>query len=410
VLGDAEPRVFVTDPARRAEHAPAAARGGARIETLDDAGGGTLAEAAAAAVPLGAPVPRGPEDPAAILYTSGTTGRPKGAVLPHRALVSNAETLVEVWRFTAGDVLLHVLPVFHSHGLFVATNVLALAGGRLLLVPRFDPAEAVALMPRATAMMGVPTHYIRLLDQPGLGEAARGMRLFISGSAPLSAEVHRRFEALTGHRILERYGMTETNMNTSNPYDGERRPGTVGRPLPGIELRIADPASGRVLPPGEVGVIELRGPNLFSGYWRQPGKTAAEFRPDGFFITGDLGFIDEDGYVTIVGRARDLIISGGLNVYPKEIEELIDALPGVRESAVIGVPHPDLGEAVVAVVAPEPGAAIDTDAIRAALDGRLARFKLPKRVIAVDALPRNTMGKIQKAVLRERLRDLFAEG
>ena len=306
-------------------------------------------------------------------------------------------------------MLLHALPVFHTHGLFVATNVTLLAGGAMIFLPKFDSAEVLAALPRATAMMGVPTFYSRLLAEPGFTrESAAHMRLFVSGSAPLLAETHRAFDARVGSRILERYGMTETNMNTSNPLDGDRRAGTVGTALPGIEVRVAD-ADGRDVPRDEIGTVEVRGPNVFLGYWGMPEKTAEEMRPDGFFITGDLGQMSADGYLTIVGRSKDLVISGGLNVYPKEVEEAIDLLPGVAESAVIGVPHPDLGEAVVAVVAREPGADPNPEAILGGL-GDLAGFKRPKTVVIVDELPRNTMGKVQKAALRETHKGLFAGG
>lgn len=413
-LGDAEPRVFVCDPARRDALAPAAQKPGAAIETLGvwkspDASAGTLADRALAAPTAFEDVARGPDDLAAILYTSGTTGRSKGAMLTHENLASNARTLVEEWRFTGDDVLIHALPIFHLHGLFVATNTLLLAGGSMFFLPRFDPDQILALMPRATVMMGVPTFYTRLLQHPGLTrEATQGLRVFISGSAPLLAETHREWQARTGHAILERYGMTETNMNTSNPYDGERIAGTVGFPLPGVELRIADPETGRILGPDEIGMIEVKGPNVFKGYWRRPEKTAEEFRPDGFFITGDLGKIDARGYVHIVGRGKDLIITGGYNVYPKEIETEIDAIPGVIESAVIGVPHSDFGEAVTAVVVADKAKPVTEAGILAALEGRLARFKQPKRVFVVPELPRNTMGKVQKNVLRESYSRLFA--
>ncbi len=350
-------------------------------------------------------VPREDSDLAAICYTSGTTGRSKGAMLTHANLALNAATLTELWRFTADDVLIHALPIYHVHGLFVATNIVMTAGASMIFRPKFDAAEVLSLFPRATAIMGVPTFYTRLLAHPGLTKEAAGhMRLFVSGSAPLLAETHREWETRTGTAILERYGMTETGMNTSNPYDGERVAGTVGFPLPDVALRIADPGTGRELPQGEIGVIEVKGPNVFAGYWRMPDKTAAEFRPDGFFITGDLGVIDERGYVSIVGRGKDLIISGGLNVYPKEVEAEIDALPGVAESAVIGVPHPDLGEAVVAVIAGRGEEA----QVLAALSERLAKFKQPKRVLFAEELPRNAMGKVQKALLRERYGKLFA--
>jgi malonyl-CoA/methylmalonyl-CoA synthetase len=351
---------------------------------------------------------RAKDDLAAILYTSGTTGRSKGAMLTHENLVSNAEVLVDYWRFTADDVLIHALPIFHTHGLFVATNVALFAGARMLFQPKFDAEAVLSAMPRATALMGVPTFYTRLLDHPGLTRAAVSrMRVFISGSAPLLAETHERWREKTGHAILERYGMTETNMIASNPYDGERVAGTVGFPLPGVALRIAAPESGAPLPQGEVGVIEVKGPNVFKGYWRMPEKTAAEFRSDGFFITGDLGKIDERGYLHIVGRAKDLIISGGYNVYPKEVEVEIDAIAGVVESAVIGVPHKDFGEGVTAVVVREKGAAVDEAAILSALEARLARYKTPKRIIFVEELPRNAMGKVQKAALRESFAGIY---
>jgi malonyl-CoA/methylmalonyl-CoA synthetase len=392
-LGDAEPALFVGDPAR--------GKGAARTETLEAllaAGGADDFE----------DVPREPDDLAAILYTSGTTGRSKGAMLTHRNLASNAETLREAWRFTGEDRLLHALPIFHTHGLFVATNVSLLAGAAMLFLPAFDAGEVIRLLPQATTMMGVPTFYTRLLARPDFTRALTAhMRLFVSGSAPLSAETHREFEARTGHLILERYGMTETNMNTSNPYEGPRVAGTVGPPLAGVELRIADAATGEEVPQGEVGVIEVRGPNVFKGYWRMPEKTAEEFRPDGYFVTGDMGLVDEAGYVHIVGRAKDVVITGGLNVYPAEVEAAIEALPGVAECAVIGVPHPDFGEAVVAAVTAKDGAELDETSIREALADTLAAFKRPKRVVIAGSLPRNAMGKVQKAALREKHARLF---
>ncbi len=410
-LSDAAPRVFVCDPARRDSLAEIAAKAGAQVETLGvatgtDAPAGSLAEKAGAAKADFATVNRNPDDLAAILYTSGTTGRSKGAMLTHENLLSNAQTLVESWHFTAEDVLLHALPIFHTHGLFVASNTVMLAGGAMIFLSKFDPDLVFAHLPNATAMMGVPTFYTRLLNDERLTRKAAGhMRLFTSGSAPLLAETHREFEARTGERILERYGMTETNMNVSNPYEGERRAGTVGFPLPGIALRIADADSGKPVPNGGVGIIEVKGPNVFAGYWQMPEKTASEFRDDGFFITGDLGTIDKDGYVTIVGRSKDLVISGGYNIYPKEIELVIDELPGVTESAVIGVPHADFGEGVVAVVVGKQG--LKDDDITAPLKDKLARFKQPKAVVFVDELPRNTMGKVQKATLREKYADLL---
>lgn len=405
---DAEPRLIVCDPARVTEIGALAQASGAAIATLGNKGEGSLTDRASEAAMDFHDVARGPDDLAAILYTSGTTGRSKGAMLSHENLASNARVLVDLWRFTAADVLIHALPVFHTHGLFVATNVVLMAGASMLFETKFDPARIVSLLPRATVLMGVPTFYVRLLQQDGLNrQAAKNIRLFISGSAPLLAETHRAWRERTGHAILERYGMTETNMNTSNPYDGERRAGTVGFPVTGVSLRITNPESGETLAKGDVGMIEVRGPNVFCGYWRMPEKTKAEFRDDGFFITGDLGLIDADGYVHIVGRGKDLIISGGYNIYPKEVESEIDALPGVAESAVIGVAHPDFGEGVTAVVVRAPGSTISAAGIVEAIAGRLARYKHPKRVIFVDELPRNTMGKVQKNLLREAYKDLY---
>ncbi|WP_376702487.1 malonyl-CoA synthase [Mesorhizobium sp. ISC25] len=404
---DAEPRLVVCDPARVTEIGALAQASGAAVATLGSKGEGSLTDRASEAAVDFHDVARGPDDLAAILYTSGTTGRSKGAMLSHENLASNARVLVDLWRFTAADVLIHALPVFHTHGLFVATNVVLMAGASMLFETKFDPARIVSLLPCATVLMGVPTFYVRLLQQDGLNrQAAKNIRLFISGSAPLLAETHRAWRERTGHAILERYGMTETNMNTSNPYDGERRAGTVGFPLPGVSLRIADP-DGETLARGEVGMIEVKGPNVFCGYWHMPEKTRAEFRDDGFFITGDLGLIDPDGYVHIVGRGKDLIISGGYNIYPKEVESEIDALSGVAESAVIGVAHPDFGEGVTAIVVRTPGSAISAAGIVEAIAGRLARYKHPKRVIFVDELPRNTMGKVQKNLLRETYKDLY---
>ncbi|MER8960618.1 malonyl-CoA synthase [Mesorhizobium sp. M0701] len=405
---DAEPRLIVCDPARVTEIGALAQDSGAAVATLGSKGEGSLTDRASEAAVDFHDVARGPDDLAAILYTSGTTGRSKGAMLSHENLASNARVLVDLWRFTAADVLIHALPVFHTHGLFVATNVVLMAGASMLFETKFDPARIVSLLPRATVLMGVPTFYVRLLQQDGLNrQAAKNIRLFISGSAPLLAETHRAWRERTGHAILERYGMTETNMNTSNPYNGERRAGTVGFPVTGVSLRITDPESGETLAKGDVGMIEVRGPNVFCGYWRMPEKTKAEFRDDGFFITGDLGLIDADGYVHIVGRGKDLIISGGYNIYPKEVESEIDALPGVAESAVIGVAHPDFGEGVTAVVVRAPGSTISAAGIVEAIAGRLARYKHPKRVIFVDELPRNTMGKVQKNLLREAYKDLY---
>ncbi len=402
---DSGARLMLVDPGHKAALAPLAARLGIRLESLGE--GGSLDAIAAGCPAEFTPVDRADSDLAALLYTSGTTGRSKGAMMSHANLLSNARTLVGLWRFTPKDVLLHALPIFHTHGLFVACNVTFLSGAQMIFQPRFDLEAVIAALPRATAMMGVPTFYTRLLSDPRLSwDLAGHMRLFISGSAPLLAETHRAWAERTGQAILERYGMTETNMLTSNPYDGLRKPGTVGPPLPDVTLRIADPDTGTPLPQGETGMIEVRGPNVFQGYWQMPDKTAAEFRPDGYFITGDLGLVDSDGYVQIVGRAKDLIISGGFNVYPKEVEQVLDEMPGVLESAVIGVPHPDFGEGVLAVLA-GTGAGPDLEAVEAAMRDRLARYKQPKGYVLLDELPRNTMGKVQKAELRARFRDRF---
>lgn len=407
-LTDATPTILVCDPEKQAELLPIAkAAGVAQVFTIAEDETGTLPAARDEQKPGFEPVPRDALDLAAILYTSGTTGRSKGAMLTHRALASNSETLRDYWRFTQDDVLIHALPIFHTHGLFVATNITLMAGGACIFMAKFDAEAIMQAMPRATALMGVPTFYVRLLEMTGLADAARNMRLFVSGSAPLLADTHDKWREITGHAILERYGMTETNMNTSNPYDGARRAGTVGFPLPGVELKVTDPETGASLPKGEIGVLEVRGDNVFAGYWQMPEKTAEELREDGFFITGDLGKIDDDGYVHIIGRGKDLIITGGFNVYPKEIELLIDELPGVNESAVIGVPHPDFGEAVLAVVVPHAGATVSIDAIADGVAPKLARFKQPKKIVLVDALPRNTMGKVQKNILRETYKSAF---
>jgi malonyl-CoA/methylmalonyl-CoA synthetase len=408
-VSDSEPALLIGRPAQQdAMRAIATAHGVRRFETLGDDGGGSLAALVEEQSDMFVDAKAAPSDFATILYTSGTTGRSKGAMLSHANLRSNAAALVETWRFTSDDTLIHALPIFHAHGLFVATNVTLTAGGSMIFLPKFDPAEVLAWMPQASVMMGVPTFYTRLLDQPALTrELCANMRLFVSGSAPLLADTHIAFSKRTGHDILERYGMTETSMNTSNPYDGARVPGSVGLPLPGVEVRVTEADSARVLATGDIGMLEVRGPNVFSGYWRMPEKTASEFRADGFFITGDLGKIDADGYVWILGRGRDLIITGGYNVYPKEIELEIDALPDVLESAVIGIPHPDFGEGVAAVVVARPGSALDEAEIINALRGRLANYKLPKRVILAEELPRNAMAKVQKSALREQHAGLF---
>ncbi len=398
--------LMLVDSDQRPKMEPLAAQHGIRLETLGHAGSfDALTDGLAERF---TPASRTPDDLAALLYTSGTTGRSKGAMMSHDNLLSNARTLVDLWRFSDQDVLLHALPIFHTHGLFVACNVVFLSGAQMIFQPRFDLETVIEALPRATTMMGGPTFYTRLLDDPRLTQDLVGhMRLFISGSAPLLAETHKAWQDRTGQAILERYGMTETNMLTSNPYDGPRKPGTVGPPLPDVTLRITEPDNGTPLAQGETGMIEVRGPNVFKGYWQMPEKTAAEFRADGFFITGDLGLVDADGYVQIVGRAKDLIISGGFNVYPKEVELVLDEMPGVLESAVIGVPHPDFGEGVLAVLA-STGEGPDIGAIKAVMQNRLARYKQPKDYVLLPELPRNTMGKVQKAELRARYRDQFA--
>ena len=402
-LGNAEPLAVVAQPRSMPWLEPLADRQGIRnVFTLDEHGKGTLVDEAAGAPAHFGTVERAPDDLAAILYTSGTTGRSKGAMISHRNLASNAEVLHRTWGFRPGDVLVHMLPLFHVHGLFVACHCILMNGSAMRFHAKFDARRALADFASSTVFMGVPTFYTRLIADPALDRAACArMRLFVSGSAPLLAETHQQFEARTGQRILERYGMTETGMLTSNPLEGERRAGTVGRALPGTEVRVVDD-DGRPCAPDENGHVQVRGPNVFSGYWRMPEKNKEEFTPDGFFRTGDMGSLSADGYLTIAGRSKDLIITGGYNVYPKEIELAIDELPGVVESAVVGVPHPDFGEAVTAVVVARPGALVEESAVVAALKSRLANFKIPKRVHVVDALPRNTMGKVQKNVLRDR--------
>ena len=400
--------IMVCDERAKSSLSPIAARCGARLDTLNADGTGSFVQQAAAFPTMFDTLPRAETDLAALLYTSGTTGRSKGAMLSQGNLLSNAATLQREWRFTSKDVLLHALPIFHTHGLFVATNITLLAGGQMIFLPKFDLDQMIGDIPRATAMMGVPTFYTRLLSDTRFSkDLTAHMRLFVSGSAPLLAETHLRFEERTGHRILERYGMTETNMNTSNPYDGERRAGTVGFPLPDVELKITDSQTGATLPQGEIGQIEVRGPNVFQGYWQMPEKTAEELREDGFFITGDLGQIDADGYVSIVGRNKDLIISGGYNIYPKEIELLLDEQDGVLESAVIGVPHADFGESVVGVLVPKSDQKLDLEAIKTRISGSLARFKQPQKLVVLPELPRNTMGKVQKNALRAQFASAF---
>ncbi len=407
-IGDAEPSLLVCQKSSLPLLQPIAdARNVSATLLLEPDGTGSLVDLANRQPTSHSTVPRQPDDLACLLYTSGTTGRSKGAMITHGNLASNTLALCETWQITGDDVMLHALPIFHVHGLFVGLNTMLAAGAKTIWLSKFDPAQIIALMPKATVMMGVPTFYTRLLGTPEFTrDTARNMRLFVSGSAPLLAETHTEFADRTGHAILERYGMTETGMITSNPYDSAGRlAGTVGFPLPGVSVRTAEP-EGKVLDAGEIGVIEVKGPNVFKGYWRNPEKTKSEFRPDGYFISGDLGVIAPDGRVSIVGRAKDLIISGGFNVYPKEIEDELNALPGVAEAAVVGIAHPDFGEGVVAVLARAPGsagAAIATEAeIIKTLATRLAKFKCPKRIFIVEDLPRNAMGKVQKAELRTR--------
>ncbi|MGB5556825.1 MAG: malonyl-CoA synthase [Paracoccaceae bacterium] len=399
---DATPRLLVCEDWGSDALAPVAAQVGAQILTLNTDGGGSLSQAIDAAEPLTEVVAREPDDLAALLYTSGTTGRSKGAMLTHDNLLSNARALTAAWKISDADTLIHALPIFHTHGLFVAINTALLAGARVNFMAGFNLDAILDAMPTSTLMMGVPTFYTRLLSSGRLtADVASNMRLFVSGSAPLLAETHQAFTARTGHYILERYGMTETNMNTSNPYDGERIPGTVGLPLPGTEVRLTD-ATGDPVSKGDVGMIEVRGPNVFKGYWNMPEKTAEELRSNGFFITGDLGQFDDRGYLSIVGRQKDLIITGGYNVYPKEIEDVLNDIEGVSESAVYGVPHADFGEMIIAAVVPERGALLDEAAIKAVVEPKLARFKHPRRYEMASELPRNTMGKVQKNVLRNR--------
>jgi malonyl-CoA/methylmalonyl-CoA synthetase len=411
-IGNAEPAVVVCTSRNAAWVAPLATAAGTRhVFTLDDDRSGTLLEVAASCSDVHKPATKSADDLAAILYTSGTTGRSKGAMLTHGNLLSNAEVLKDYWGWTEGDVLIHALPIFHVHGLFVALHGALLNGSKILWFSKFDPKRIAAKLPEATVFMGVPTLYVRLLAEPGLTrEAVRNMRLFVAGSAPLLIETFDEWRERTGHTILERYGMSETIMLTSNPYrpeQGERRGGTVGFALPGVQLRVRDD-QGRDCTTDEIGGIEVSGPNVFAGYWRMPEKTKEEFTADGFFKTGDVGKIDGRGYITIVGRSKDLIISGGYNVYPAEIEGYINEMAGVAESAVVGVPHPDFGEVGVAIVIAKPGATLDGDAIVAELKARLANFKIPKRCFIVPELPRNTMGKVQKALLRGEHKGLFA--
>lgn len=410
-IGNAEPAVVVCSPKSLSWIQPIAdAAHVTQVFTLDDAGEGSLAAAAATQSATHVAATKQTDDLAAILYTSGTTGRSKGAMLSHGNLLSNALTLKDYWGWSGKDVLIHALPIFHVHGLFVASHCALLSGARMIWFAKFDPNAVITRLPEATVFMGVPTLYVRLLADARLEQnVCRNMRLFIAGSAPLLIETFNEFRERTGHTILERYGMSETCMLTSNPYEakqGQRRGGTVGFPLPGVSVRVSDDKGG-TCPVEEIGGIEVRGPNVFSGYWRMPEKNKEEFTSDGWFKTGDVGKVDSQGYVTIVGRSKDLIISGGYNVYPAEIEGYLNDMPGVAESAVIGVPHRDFGEAVVAVVVARGNAALDGDSLAASLKGKIANFKVPKRVFVVNDLPRNAMGKVQKNLLRQQHAQLY---
>lgn len=410
-LENAEPKLVVCAPAVRDTVTRLASERGVRhVHTLDANGDGSLADAASSQPGKFANVAVKDDDIAVILYTSGTTGQPKGAMITHANLASNARALHQAWGFRDGDVLLHALPIFHIHGLFVACHTALLNASTMLFLPKFDVRAVIALLPRATVFMGVPTYYTRLLAEPAFNaETCRNMRLFTCGSAPLLPQTFNEFRERTGHTILERYGMTETGMNTSNPLEGVRKPGTVGPPLPGVQVRIVD-AQDHEVPAGDTGQLLVKGENVFKGYWQLPDKTKEEFTDDGYFRTGDLARTDPDGYISIVGRAKDLIISGGFNIYPKEIEGYLDKLDGVLESAVIGVPHPDFGEAVIAVIVrnADGGELTDTGVV-AALKSQIAGFKVPKRVFFLPELPRNAMGKVQKKLLREQYAKLFAK-
>ncbi|MEP5761375.1 MAG: malonyl-CoA synthase [Litoreibacter sp.] len=401
-LEDAEPRVVVCDSKDEAAMLTLCQPLGAKILTVTADGSGSLSSAADLAEKQFNTVPREPDDLAALLYTSGTTGRSKGAMLSHKNLLSNAQSLTDLWEITEQDRLIHALPIFHTHGLFVAMNTSLLAGAQVRFMASFDQDTIFAELPKSTMLMGVPTFYTRLVNDPRMTkDTCSNMRLFVSGSAPLLAETHTEFHKCTGHHILERYGMTETNMITSNPYEGARIAGTVGYPLRGTEVTITDPNSGKSVPNGDIGMIEVRGDNVFQGYWKLPEKTREELRETGFFITGDLGTMSEDGRLSIVGRQKDLIISGGYNIYPKEIEDVINDVEGVLESAVFGVPHPDFGESVLATVILETGVTLDAELIAKQVETLLARFKHPRKYIMSDALPRNAMGKVQKNILRK---------
>ena len=407
-IGDAKPGLVVCAPGDRELFSTLTGNTDCAILTLDADGQGSLTEACAGLEPGFEPVDCETDTVAVLLYSSGTTGKPKGAMLTHHNLAANIRTLIEVWGFTEADRLLHVLPAYHAHGLIVAIGCVLLSGASMIFAPRFDAREVMRELPGATVMMGVPTFFTRLLNEPDFGrETCAGVRLFISGSAPLRTETHEAFSARTGHAILERYGMTETCMNSSNPLIGERRPGSVGLPLPGIDIRVVDD-DDRPLAPDTVGQIQVRGPNVFIGYWNRPEKTAVDFTADGFFRTGDQGLLSDDGYLSIVGRNKDMIITGGLNVYPREVEQVIDSLTGVLESAVFGVPHHDFGEGIIAVLVTEPDCGITEPELIREVGARLANFKVPKRVFFVAALPRNAMSKVEKNALRQQYSETLA--
>ncbi len=402
-LKDAEPRIFVCDPYKVEDLKNVASQVGSKILTADAHGKGSLLSEANLMAKIFNTVDRKPDDLAALLYTSGTTGRSKGAMLTQNNLLSNAKTLKKLWQVTKSDILIHALPIFHTHGLFVALNTAMLAGAKVNFIPKFDIDEIIEKLRASTLLMGVPTFYTRLLADYRLTEKlTKNMRLFISGSAPLLSETHEEFTKRTGHHILERYGMTETNMITSNPYHGERRPGTVGTSLADVQMKITDPKTGKEMAEGEIGMIEVRGPNVFKGYWNMPDKTALELRATGYFITGDLGKLSSDGYLSIVGREKDLIISGGYNVYPKEVEDTLNELNQIDETAVFGIPDNDLGERVVAAVVLENNKNFNQSKTEVFVNEKLARYKQPKEYFVLDSLPRNSMGKVQKNELRKR--------
>jgi len=406
-VDNADPSIIVCDPTQEQLFRELTKTRNCEVLTLDADGEGQLRDAAQEAPPKFSICPRDSSDLAVLLYSSGTTGIPKGAMLSHGNLSANTATLVDYWGFSSADTLLHALPIYHAHGLFVGLGCVLMSGASMRFLPQFNPADVLAALPHSTVMMGVPTFYIRLLKEQRFNkDACVNMRLFISGSAPLLATTFAELEERTGHTVLERYGMTETSMNASNPLEGERRPGSVGLALPDVSLRVVDNDENE-LAAGEIGNLQVHGPNVFSGYWRMREKTAEEFTGDGYFRTGDQASIESDGYISIVGRTKDLVISGGMNVYPREVEAVLDALPEVSESAVIGTPHPDYGEGVIAVVVANADTDIKGPELIDQLRPRMAAYKLPKQVFMVAELPRNSMGKVQKTLLREQYGDIF---